>query len=392
MNFKDYGTTIWCFLIVFGVLLTSHAYIVHSQSPPRLTAPLDGAEVIRMGSDINRVVLGKQDIARVNVINTRELLVFGEKSGATSLHIWTDGGLREYVLKVEQIPSQQLDQQNKNVLRAVGEVGPDGKELRVFTPEYRDVSEFEQYIQQLLQDDGEILLADEQAGKLFVYGPTSLLDKIDSLLNRLDVPTEESMYTQRINIENRPVKEIAEKVKQMTSDEGQVIIDEETNSLLLIDKVDKVKSIQDYIKGIDVRTVSQVRIEAKFVETEDNKFRDLGIDWSYNGTLNTEQLTSNFTPSLAGSDLTVGLTSSGGNGLNATLRALEEEGKVNFISSPNVVTRNQQKALIEVINEQTYVAGCNSTVQGQDVVSVTPQIETITDGITLNVTPLIGKN
>ncbi len=361
---------------------------VHAQTVSVIDVPLDGVKTMTITNGIDRVVTGDSRAVRVRVINSRDIIIFGLNKGVTTLHVWTDAGIQRYFLNVKSLESpvdQPGPEQTTNLLRKIEEGVGDGQELRVFTPQYRDVESFRGYIERLLKGEGEILFADPTAKKIFVAGPPELLEKIENLLSRIDVPGEDVKFTRRIDLENRPVKEMLDKVNAMLTESGKAIIDEETNSILVVDNVSKVEQITQFLNSIDVRTVSQVRIEAKFVEIDDDARERIGLDWDVEtGDLTTE--------------LEVG--PSGINGLqldvvnpdiNATIELLEEKDIGNLISSPNVMTRNQQEAVLEVVNEQSYVAGWNVS-QTQNSTNVTPIVETVEGGITLTVTPLIGQS
>lgn len=384
---------------------------------PTVEVPIDGMKVINLGSSINRVVVGTSDTVRAEVVTSRQIMLFGLNAGSTTLHVWTQQGLRQYKIRVADISGRKVDEQSKNLLRELGEVDKQGNELRVFTPEYRDISEYENYIEQLLQDDGQIILSDQVSGKIFVLAPPQLLDKISNLLSEIDVPSDKSVYSRRIELVNRPAKEVKPKVEKMLSEEGSVLVDEETNSLLVIDTTSKVKQIENYLNQIDVPTVKQVKITARFVEMTDEATRNLGVNWAFRGSSdgdridggfgqnprvgtvsNNEDADGNPIPGLQVGDVQgidqfqVGFNDLSGAGIDARIHALETEGLAKTISSPTVLTRNQQQAKLTILNEQSYVSGFESTTGGEGGIATTPEIDTVEDGIILKVTPLIGRN
>lgn len=393
-------------LVMAGLLLLAWTVPVLAQPNFRDRArevriPLNGVKVLTVNGPIERVVTGQSETVKVRVVNSREVVVFGLQSGVTTLHVWTDRGVIPFFLIVQEAASAVMDEQSENLLRNLGEVDTGGMELRVFTPQYREVSEFQQYIQRLLQDDGEILLSDGPSGKIFVLARPEMLDKIEDLLDEIDVPGEDRVFTRRVRLQNRPVTEMTDKVETMLSEEGKFVLDEETNSFLIVDKVDKVKQITDFLEDIDVRTVAQVRIRARFVELSDEAARRIGIDWQAAGTVDGQPLNISMLPDQARAptagtpggifaDLDCPLGS--GNCIAAGLRLLERKDLAKLISAPNVVTRNQQQAVLEIVNEQSYVADWDvSQTQGGSL-NVTANVETITGGITLKVTPLIGQS
>jgi type II secretory pathway component GspD/PulD (secretin) len=397
------------------LMITALAVAVYAQAPT-IEVPVEGMKVVRVGSSIDRVVVGTSGLVRAKVVTGQQIMLFGVSPGSTTLHVWTEAGLRKYNLQIANMAGDQPGEDMGSLLEQLGEENEQGNVMRVYTPEYRDITQFRQYITQLLGDRGEIVLSDGSSGKVFVLGPPKLLDKIETLLDQIDVPGEDERYTRRIVLQNRSASSISEKVQEMLSDDGKVVVDEETNSLLVVDNVGKVKQIHSYLDEIDVPTVSQVKITARFVELTDEASRQIGINWAARGLSEGDRIDGGFgqnprvgtvsdntdedgnpIPGLQVGDIQgiqnfqIGFNDISGAGIDARLQALETEGLAKTISSPTVLTRNQQKATLEILNQQTYVAGFE-TNQVDGAQSTVPEIETVEDGITLGVTPLIGNN
>lgn len=384
------------FLLIVSLLGTTLAMPAEAQNAPDIEVPIDGMKVVRVGAPIDRVVLGTSGVVRANVVTGQQIMLFGLQPGSTTMHVWTEAGLRKFNLSAASLSGDNVEEQSESLLRNLGEVSDEGTELRVFVPEYREVSEFEQYISQFLQDEGRVVMSDQAAGKVFAVGPPELLDRIENLLSEIDVPSGQEMYTRKINVINRPVTQLDTKVQNLLSEDGSVTIDEETNSILLVDHVNNVKKIENYIQSIDVQTEHQVRVTARFVEMTDDAQRNLGIEWEAVGSVDGEPINIDFLPGSLVSQGFEGEINRGGfsgNGIRAQIEALESKGEAKLISSPNIVTRNQQQASLQIVDEQSYVSACDVTFDDDgNPVSVTPQVEQIEGGITLNVTPSIGKN
>ncbi|MDY1548577.1 type IV pilus secretin PilQ [Luteibacter sahnii] len=212
---------------------------------------------------------------------------------------------------------------------------------------------------------------------------------------------------------------------------GSVSFDERTNTLLLNDTPDKIRDLRELIATLD-RPVQQVLIESRIVAASDTFTRQLGVRWGAQAfrTNSSGQVIST-TPDLSsgGSDTAAGgaanlatqvhnfnngtntsntLTFPGGYNVNlpATnpagslglailgsnylvdleLSAAQTEGRSEVISSPRVITANQQEAVIKQGTEIGYVTyqasnsgggAQNATVQFKDAVlelRVTPTI------------------
>ena len=63
---------------------------------------------------------------------------------------------------------------------------------------------------------------------------------------------------------------------------GKIVVDTQTNSLIVVDTEKSIKQIETMIKNLD-KSPTQVMIEAKVVEANENFVRDVGISWGYEG-------------------------------------------------------------------------------------------------------------
>jgi type IV pilus assembly protein PilQ len=193
------------------------------------------------------------------------------------------------------------------------------------------------------------------------------------------------------------------------SDRGSVTVDERTNSLLIRDTADQLVQVRSLIDQLDI-PVRQVLIESRIVIANNDFSKELGVrfgasklkeqsndfsvDGAVSGSLNgTTQLLNRETLELddrlnvdlpvtnpAGSvalalaKLPLGLV------LELELSAMQAEGQGEIISSPRVITSNQQTALIQQGTEIPYQEASSSgatSVSFKEAVlklEVTPQI------------------
>ena len=186
----------------------------------------------------------------------------------------------------------------------------------------------------------------------------------------------------------------------LLSPRGQVTVDPRTNSLLIQDIPSKIREVRKLIAQLD-RPVQQVLIEARLVEATDNFSKSLGVRFgstiaSSNGSTTVTQVPNlggitttsgldNFNvdlPSIGSGAIppgTVGLTIAKlgtSNLLNLELSALQAEGKGKIISSPRVITANQEEAKIEQGQEQFFNLGFGQSEIKKAVLGldVTPQV------------------
>jgi type IV pilus assembly protein PilQ len=142
---------------------------------------------------------------------------------------------------------------------------------------------------------------------------------------------------------------------------GDVQVDARTNTLIIRDLADRLTAADELISRLD-RPQPQVEIEARIVQLDRNKARDLGIDWQFGGRIDPAIGTStglafpNRGSVSAGtgavdqaSPTNIGIVLGSVNGavdLAVRLRALESEGSVKVLSTPRVTTQNNIPAEI----------------------------------------------
>jgi type IV pilus assembly protein PilQ len=208
---------------------------------------------------------------------------------------------------------------------------------------------------------------------------------------------------------------------RILSPRGSVISEPRTNQLFVSDIPSKLEEIQNLIAKIDV-PVRQVLIESRIVIADDTFGRSLGVRLGFNDRRNANQQgvdISGGTRVAVGGNLTaigaatgqsgatgaafgdtnfVTLPGGGQNGfapatfalslfgasanrfLNLEISALEADGKGKVVSSPRVVTADQQKALIEQGEELPYQVATSSGATSLQFrkanlkLEVTPQI------------------
>jgi type IV pilus assembly protein PilQ len=164
------------------------------------------------------------------------------------------------------------------------------------------------------------------------------------------------------------------------SKNGNVSVDERTNTLLVQDTSDKLAEIRRLVTALD-KPVRQVLIESRVVIASEDFAKDLGVrfgqttnahfttstngsrqDWGIitgNNSINTNASTpsaNNFIVDLPGSPIDTTFKAAsfglaigrvGSYLLQLELSALQSDGRGEVIASPRVITANQQEALIK---------------------------------------------
>ncbi|MCC6209130.1 MAG: type IV pilus secretin PilQ [Gammaproteobacteria bacterium] len=202
------------------------------------------------------------------------------------------------------------------------------------------------------------------------------------------------LYSDLIQINYAKASEIAMLLKakenSMLSERGNVTVDDRTNSLLIRDTADKLVDIRKLVSKLDI-PVRQVLIESRIVIANDDFSRDLGVRAGFSGARQhdgngligvsgslsgTDGMVSGAplpvpTPSL-NDRLNVSLPVSNPTGkialavLNSNylvdleLSAMQAEGRGEVVSSPRVITSNQNEASIEQGTEIPYTTASSS--------------------------------
>ncbi|MBI3571003.1 MAG: pilus (MSHA type) biogenesis protein MshL [Gammaproteobacteria bacterium] len=188
----------------------------------------------------------------------------------------------------------------------------------------------------------------------------------------------------------------------------KVIVNPQTGIVVVRAMPDELRVIEDYL-GVTHATVNrQVVLEAKIVEVElKNEFQS-GVNWSLIVNNSRGQLVDTRGRVFGG-----GTAAGGSSGTIASnfggifslqlisgdfsllIDALRGQGEVQILSSPQVSTVNNQKAVIKVGGEEFFVTAITGGIAATTTAAATAPAVTLTSffsGISLDVTPQIDEN
>ncbi len=273
------------------------------------------------------------------------------------------------------------------------------------------------------------LAADTRTNSVLISGDKKTRLRLRSLIANLDTPLERKGNTRVIYLEYGSAEEIAKTLEDVdkaqaegaqsdgsgsggqrpSGDAGAVSIqaDETTNSLILTGPPDRLDSLESIVRQLDIRR-SQVLVEAIIAEVSQDKVRELGIQFGAadrsgsgdqpaaltsfsSGGSNIVQLAQE--NALPGSGLTVGgISDSGETDFGVLLRALSSDANNNILSTPSLVTLDNQEAEITVGQNVPFVTGqFSSQDTGGSAQNPFQTIERRDVGITLKVKPQINE-
>ena len=170
----------------------------------------------------------------------------------------------------------------------------------------------------------------------------------------------------------------------------KIVADEETNALLITTFVRNFPAVEELVKQLDI-LLPQVLIEAQIIEVTLDDDSVFGVEWMWEQrtTLDDKTYQQEGATDFGLADevfgLKYGILSSK---LNAMLHALTKDTKVNILSTPRIMTKNNQEAIINVGQAVPFLVSTQETATGG--------ILTSTDfrdvGVILTVTPRINRS
>jgi type II secretory pathway component GspD/PulD (secretin) len=172
-------------------------------------------------------------------------------------------------------------------------------------------------------------------------------------------------------------------------------VDKDTGQVFVIADDATTAYVSQVISNL-AKPKPQVLIKVVFLEVDYNKGSDVGFEGTVTKTLHaglTNTASSMFGLAAQGTTPTAGINTLPGAGIysivgddfSATLRAIEEVGKVEVLSRPTILARNNQMATIQVGDQVPLITSVNFTALGTQENG----IQYTTVGIILNVTPNI---
>jgi general secretion pathway protein D len=294
------------------------------------------------------------------------------------------------------------------------------------------------------------IVADERTNSILLTGEKSPRLKLKALIINMDTPLATGGDTQVRYLRYADAEKIADKLKgQATASakaqggpptaspggggssnvDASVTIwaDVATNALIITAPPKIMKSLMAVIDKLDIRR-AQVQVQAIIVEVDVNKSSNIGVQWLLDGgnnygygvtnlpgsgtsivdlaaavlgvSGNTTTATTATTSSLSSATVGTGATfalgkynSSTGKGFAALVQALRSDGTSNIISTPSLITMNNEEAEVKVTQEIPLITGSYSSstasVSGTTSPFTTIQREEV--GTILKVTPHINE-
>ncbi len=266
-------------------------------------------------------------------------------------------------------------------------------------------------------------IADERTNSILMSGDLSLRVPMRAIVAHLDTPLESTGNTRVIylryaeasdlvgvlkgvgDIESKDpgrggnaaaagvAQQVAAAAGAITAARGgeipfEIQADEATNALVITAAPDIMRSLEAVIRQLDVRR-AQVQVEAIIAELSTDKAKQLGVQWIVDGTKNNKGPASVINFSNAGTGIAqlaasiasngvapINITSGASIGIGritdsnsdidfaALLQALASDGTSNILSTPTLVTLDNEEAEIIIGQNVPFVTGSFTSATG----------------------------
>lgn len=269
-----------------------------------------------------------------------------------------------------------------------------------------------------------VVMADPRTNSLLIKADVGTRKELMALASELDKSMDNAGNTHVVYLKNASAENVAEVLQETIKDSdgetvklpGRPIItaDNDTNSLVITASKSQLRTLEQVIKHLDVRRL-QVYVEALIAEVSTDSAHELGIQWQtadglrsdnrgiigrtdFNtGTSITDAI---INPLAAGAGLSLGyidgtFTLPDGTevvNLSVLARALDSQSDANVLSTPNILTMDNEEAEIVVGQNVPFVTGSFSQInQGTAVANPFQTIVREDVGLTLRIKPQITE-
>ncbi|TGO02475.1 general secretion pathway protein GspD [Candidatus Thiomargarita nelsonii] len=311
---------------------------------------------------------------------------------------------------------------------------PDDENIEVMVLEHASATEVVRILSTLEQKKATTngtkkssnLVADERTNSVLISGDRTTRLRLRTLITHLDTPLKSGGNTQVIYLHYAQAKDLVNVLKGVSngmSDKSKdaekinIQADESTNSLVITAPPKVQQNLQSVIRQLDVRR-AQVLVEAVIAEVSTDLARELGVQWLlYNNRGTTPLGMSNFDnsgssivdlattayqvdknnnislPDLgAGAFFGLGRFSSNILNFAVLLRAITADTKTNVLSTPSLLTLDNEEAEIVVGQNVPFVTGqYTSTGTTGSIANPFQTIQREDIGIKLKVKPQINE-
>lgn len=230
---------------------------------------------------------------------------------------------------------------------------------------------------------GVAVVADERSNSLILMQSVAIDSAIFEVIEDLDRPVAQALVASQqvkvLYLKYADAQKLAPMVEQVaqgglvaaqTSEPAAFIsvqADSQLNALIIAAPVSLMFTLENLVDQLDVRR-AQILVEAVIAEVSSKHAAELGMQWALagNGVSGITSFSDNSlvnlyaNPLAVGSGITLGigtLMNGGGQGMAGILRALTSDADTNIVSTPSIVTLDNEEAEIVVGQNVPFVTG-----------------------------------
>lgn len=281
----------------------------------------------------------------------------------------------------------------------------------------------------------QVLVADERTNSVLLGGDRSMRLRMRAIISHLDTPLDAGGNTDVVYLHYAEATEIVDtllgvgKIEEQEGQQGKgnavsskrgsfdIQADESTNALVITAPPDIMRTLKRVIGQLDIRR-AQVLVEAIIAEVGEDTARDLGVQWVFAGDTDSGRgpvgvinysnsgspiadvanavisaESGGTVPTLLDGAL-VGFGQFGSNSFNyaAVINALASDTNTNILSTPTLVTLDNEEAEIVIGENVPFVTGSfTSTGAGNNATNPFQTIQREDVGLTLKIKPQINE-
>ncbi|MDX2456950.1 MAG: type II secretion system secretin GspD [Gammaproteobacteria bacterium] len=279
---------------------------------------------------------------------------------------------------------------------------------------------------------GQVLVADERTNSVLLSGDRASRLRLRAIISHLDTPLDTGGNTDVVYLRYATAEDVVDtllgvgKIEEKEAQQGKgkaaapkssfdIQADEATNSLVITAPPDIMRTLKHVISQLDIRR-AQVLVEAIIAEVSEDTARELGVQWAFSGLeggsgpigvvnfTNSGSLIADLVngaadvaeggtfPSIIDNAL-LGVGSTGGSfNYLAVMNLLHSDATSNILSTPTLVTLDNEEAEIVIGENVPFVTGSfTSTGANAGVTNPFQTIQREDVGLTLKIKPQINE-
>lgn len=260
--------------------------------------------------------------------------------------------------------------------------------VQVILPAYQASNGLKKNKKMVASSKGVNLVADDRTNSILLSGDSDQRLEVRALISHLDTPIAQQGDTEVIYLKYAVASEMVPILQRMggrlglTEEERQknqqqkdstdtlfeIEADDNMNALVIHAPPKRIIALKSIIKQLDIRR-AQVLVEGVIAEVSYDKSLELGVQWqtstpngdgffagnSQSGADLISENISSFDPTALGTGLSLGLFSTGN--LRSLIRVIEGDGFSNVLSTPTLMTMDNEEAEIVIGQNVPFITG-----------------------------------